>query len=982
MNASLKKTWETQKKLLQDNIKEEINFFKKPVSLETIINSGLVLLSQISSLYLTTLESKLNKEVTHLSVDDYIKNSEQSKLLIKIASTSQNEELLSLLNACNTDVPSDDVLVNSMTSNFNSDAINSKLENLDKIKDDVEFLIFCLYFINWIIFMIIDLIKNSEIPSLFRAKYLQNLIHTLSVFTKERLKKIGVELKEISSIIKSLATIDALLISIVTASYYYISNRKKFQKNSLDSVNTVLFESSCKPTIIDPIDIVIDASILNFINVDDIDVCDMIEDESPTLPIINEEISCEVNSVVQEEINPTFIPDLITNAYIENITQKNLLPLVSNKSYITTSTIIGTLDSSVVYSPVQGYVNKLSPTRIYITDIKENEESELEKITSTFADNYKKLFEITEFIKKYSIQLIYPIMLANPGKLKTNTGTRVLYNQIIKQSESKLNDYNNVIQDITKYDNIKSFLEDNKVDEIKLKIDKETNNLLNEIKTTYNNAIDSQYNTIPIPTDYVLYDYYILLLTQLNTSPSLTEIENTLVEKLKEYTQVKFTTISNDELKIESQWIKAFLESQWSQYEKINEDNVKIQSYLLQSNMISGYTVKEENGVKYKVYTITDNTNCDKNIDSIIKPDSSKDLYTKKYWLKYLSYVTLVGATDLLSWSTGLILPTGPVKLPVIYTPIIPIKTAYGFILIGLTICGIYVSPFITYNNMTLSPKSIVNPNIVSINDELKSIKDEINTIGASLKNDLIKPILQNIKDELSPVKQQIIDIKNIIKIHNANKPVNGVKHEKELANWNIQSIFNNKKYASLSTEKFKLQIKYKILNDYLTTGKLNSSDNDKSIKKVNSTINTMNSKVDKLNSILDKIDDIISALPTALAPNSINFGATLKNPKLVIEIDTDTNANINNNILDQIFISHKKTNETFMNKNFVETPNSNLKNYYDIIKSSMNIIVDKEPYPTYDRISPTNLGFLKFAKTFAKKGAKTFGIPGQLPFP
>jgi hypothetical protein len=133
---------------------------------------------------------------------------------------------------------------------------------------------------------------------------------------------------------------------------------------------------------------------------------------------------------------------------------------------------------------------------------------------------------------------------------------------------------------------------------------------------------------------------------------------------------------------------------------------------------------------------------------------------------------------------------------------------------------------------------------------------------------------------------------------------------------------------------------------------------------------------------LIDKVDKLIGTLPTALPPNSINFGATLKNPKLVIEIETNTNSNIDTGILDNIFAKHKKTKEDLMKKNFKPVPKSNLKNYYKIIKTSMNLIVTSEPYPTYDRLTPTNLGFLKFAKVFVEKGAKTFGIPGQLPLP
>ena len=46
---------------------------------------------------------------------------------------------------------------------------------------------------------------------------------------------------------------------------------------------------------------------------------------------------------------------------------------------------------------------------------------------------------------------------------------------------------------------------------------------------------ETQYNTIPVPSDYELFNYYMLLYNQLNTSLNLTEIEKALKLKIKEF---------------------------------------------------------------------------------------------------------------------------------------------------------------------------------------------------------------------------------------------------------------------------------------------------------------------------------------------------------------------------------------------------------------------------------------------------------------
>lgn len=991
MNASFKKTWEKQKQLLQDNVKEEINFFKKPVSLEVIINDGILLLTTFSNVYLEKLKSSVPTYV--LNIEDYIKTNDQAKYLIKISSNIQSKDFITLISACSDDTSFDSEMVNSINVNFDDSIDLIKLSEIHQLQNDVEFYIFCLYFINYLIFLIIDAIQNVEIPSLYRTKYLQNLLKTYAAYMKQYMRKYKNESKEIYDILKSLATIDALVISIVGASYFYLSNRKKSQQNSLDNVNKFLSDNMCSINTIETINPSTSTSSIDKIDINYINVCDSLEeDESPTLPIINEEFSCESLETKQEIIDPILMPDLITNAFIENKTSKLFSSSVSLYSHVTTSSSIATLDASTIYSPIEGFISKLSKNKIYIKDISDYDETDIEKITNKLSDNYKKIFDIIEFIKKYNVYLSYPIMLSNPGNVRYNKFSNIrsqhtTYNNI---HQSNLTDYTNKVQDITKCDNITSYLESGNVDEIKFKIDKETEELLKKIKNINDTAYNTLYNTIPVSSDYVLFDYYMLLYTQLNTSPNLTEIEKLLKYKILEFkdnrNNIENSKSTNkeilikDSLKLEYSWIKIFLDEQWKQYSAINDENIKIQNYLSQLNMFSGYGVVEEDGIKYRSYNITDATNCDKNIDEVVKPNTENDLYTYKYWLKYLSYITLVGSTDLLSWSTGLILPTGPVKLPVIYTPIIPIKTAYGFILIGLTICGIYVCPFITYNNMTLSHKSITGVSgIISIKDEIQSIKNEINHILSTLKVNVINPILQNIKDELTPIKEQIITIRNDIKTHNAIKP-NNIKNDiDKYEKWEEKSVDYKNKYKDLNTKKFKLQLKYKIVKDFGINDKINSTDT--SIEKINSTKKTMNNKLDRINSLIDKIDSIISALPTALAPNSINFGSTIKNPKLVIQIETDTDVNIDTNVLDNIFTKHKKSNEDLMKHNFDPTYN-NLQDYYKIIKSSMNVISPNEPYPTYDRISPTNLGFLNFAKRFVKKGAKTFGIPGQPPFP
>jgi len=1077
MNTSQTKYWNKSKKKFSDNIRDEVNYFKKPVSLETIINSGLILLSTISNRYLEKLRSNLLSDIEKEKINAFIRNSDQANLIKKYATDVQNSKLFSkILNNCEVTEHDNEEILDITDSDFDEVVNSIKLDNINTKQSEIEFLIFCLYFINYLVFLIIDSIQNYETPSVFRTKYLRDLSRTFASYMKSYMKKLGKNFKEIIDIIDSIKIIDALVASIIGASYFYITNRKKTQAASIDSINNSILNNECQDKIQDAFDINLDIYKLDTISINDVNVCDNIdEEESPSLPLIDDQVSCEVSEVVQEESSPLLVPDTVINAIIENKKSSFMNVLVATNSYVTNLTKIATLDSSVIYSPVEGYIDKIEKNKIYVRDISDVDTSDLEKTTTQLSKDYTDLYEIVDFLKKFNVNCLFPIMITNPGKLKNLTyiGVRDQFEDVVISYELQQDLYNDKIQSISKYENIKPYLDSDNIVLVKDKIEKETDDFLNVIKAYNKNASDSLYNNIPIPSDYELFDYYISLLTKLNTSLSLTEIEKTLKIKLTEFTEARYVLEKNKEsalkslisektkklekgistgdyfnkiyrtykengnitdvknylnglstknkklkptektelvnsimylfefwlmtadiskkyvttsrdlisrLNEEASWFKTFLNSQWENYEKIKSDIINIQDYLSKYDIFNGYTVKEENSVNYRVYTLSDNINCKGVTDSVTNPDTSDDLYSMKYWAKYFSFITLASVIDVIDWSTGLILPTGPVMLPVIYVPITSIKTSYGFIIIGLSICGVYFTPFVVYNNMTLSTKSIITPDIISIKEEIKSITREINNIKTTVKTALVSSILKNIKDEISPVKQEIADLRNIMKSHKTNKPVLNKKNVKEYGEWEIKTILYNKKYAELNSKKFKLQIRYKVVSGFGLSGKINSSENDASIEKIKSIDNSSKVKLEKLNKLIDKIDSTLAKLPTALAPNSVNFGATLKNPKLVVQIDTDTNASINDSLLDSIFAKHKKKNEDLMSKNFKPVTNDNLKQYYNIIKTSINLIIPNEPYPTYDRLEATNLGFVNFTTKFVKKGARSFGFPGMPP--
>ena len=71
-----------------------------------------------------------------------------------------------------------------------------------------------------------------------------------------------------------------------------------------------------------------------------------------------------------------------------------------------------------------------------------------------------------------------------------------------------------------------------------------------------------------------------------------------------------------------------------------------------------------------------------------------------RYWLKYCSFATLASVLNpVAGWATGFPPPIGPIPFPVVYLPFKSFETKWGFIVVGLTITGIYPFPWVLFTN-------------------------------------------------------------------------------------------------------------------------------------------------------------------------------------------------------------------------------------------------------------------------------------------
>lgn len=1076
MNASQNLIWEKYKNLFIDSINDEIDFFKKPNTLQATIDAGLSLLAGLASTYKTLLRSNASGKLDENEINSFVRTDENCKYILKSASASLDSDVASLLmcSCLNGTVPD----LNQLSDDFDLTTNNIVLSNDGSKKDDTDFYVSCLYLINYVIACVIDLIESYEIPSVYRTRWLQKMCRYLAAYIKTFVKASKKSYSDLLEMVQSIKIIDALMISVVSASYVYLANRKKLQDDSMTQLNDDIKDRSCEALVEDAFDESPTTSALGKIDINKINACDVEDDvEVPTSSISDVYVTCNEKAKISESINPVISPKIITDAIVENKTTKSFVSLVSPNANVNASSKIATLDSSILYSPVAGTVKNVVTNKIYVKDLIDPDNSSVTDITNELVENYKTLFETIEFIKDYNENALYPIRLYNAGSLKVSdyVSIRDQHNSMLSSYNVRLDSYNKNVQSISTYENIKARLEDEDLTGIKDEIDDENDELLKFIKTDNDNAINSQYNTISVSTDYELFDFYISILSSINSSSNITEIEKSfsdlisgfaekryVIEKNREarikdlitsyvkklandtsstnyfdklYAQyskskdvdsvkaflsdleLKNTALTStvktqiitstlylfnfwlstkvlnekykasstnlkDNLSVEYAVIKKFLDDQWTGYYSILSKNEDLQAYLKNMANFSAYVEVEEDGVTYKAYYVIDSSTCYNGVDSDIKPDTKDDVKTLKYWIKYFSKITLIGAVGI-GWSSGLVLPTGPVMLPVIYIPIVPIMTDYGCIVVGTTVCGVYACPFVLYVNMSNVNRSVINVNLSSIKNEIKSLKAEANSMLKTLKTELITPIMQNIKSELTPIKQDIDYTNSLLTENTSNKPVLKVKTVDSYAKWEAERDKLLAKKTKLIEKKKALQVKYKALYDFQTTGKLNvdeSSDSD--VKKINVIQESMNKKLSKVDALMDKIDLTLGAMPSALAPNSINFGMTPKNPKPVISIDKDLTSLINDTALGNVLKLHKKSKEDLASINYTPKSSMNLTDYYKTIKTTVNTIITNEPLPTYEKLSVTNVGFMLFANKMAVTGAKTFGIPGMSPLP
>lgn len=474
----------------------------------------------------------------------------------------------------------------------------------------------------------------------------------------------------------------------------------------------------------------------------------------------------------------------------------------------------------------------------------------------------------------------------------------------------------------------------------------------------------------------------------------------------KKYNILEKETTSKKETVKEGNWIFSFTQDLWKQYKTLPKEIDEIQKVIDSLSLFQTYSIINWNGYQARLYTISDKPKCESvETDPYLNPKSEYGYGDIQYWLKYCAFATLASVTNpALGWSTGIIFPA-PILFPVVYIPVKPIYTNYGFIVTGISICGMYIFPWILMAN--LSPKYVVpigDPTVM-LKREMDALKRSISDQSMKLKKDRIKPLIDKTKQDIKSIKDEIKMLKQQLAKNKESKPKkiviqentgyvisdikNGVQQNlnylNEYVEWNKRNAELTEAIATLKVKLWKQQIIVKTLQKIHDDGK-----SVKGVSPITDAIDEsqklIDKQVDKLIAIVDNADKIISVLPTALHPETANFGITIKNPKPVIKIAENLDDMVNIPVLDKITQKFELKNGYMMSTNYPETLVNtviNNKSYKQALSSAMSSIVIKDAFPHYSLLKPTNIPWVTFLyRDFVAQGARTYGWPGGLPLP
>jgi hypothetical protein len=471
-------------------------------------------------------------------------------------------------------------------------------------------------------------------------------------------------------------------------------------------------------------------------------------------------------------------------------------------------------------------------------------------------------------------------------------------------------------------------------------------------------------------------------------------------EIIKKYNIINKETTHRSATIEEGNWIFAFTQQLWKDYKSFPKEIEEIQKTIDSLSMFQTYSIIMWNGYQARLYTIADEPTCvSTERDPYLNPKTAYGFADIQYWLKYCAAATLAScANPATGWSTGWIFPT-PILFPVVYIPIKAIYTKYGFMVIGLSICGIYLFPWVLFVNFTTQYTTPFGDPTVLLKKQIEKLKKEISERLIDLKKTTIKPLLDKSKENVRKTEEELEIVKQQQKDYIQQRPerltvdpnnieagvIENPKYVSEYFDWAEKNRDVAKKVVDTQVSLWRYEAQAMALQESYTYGKslvgiLGVTGPAEQLQL------TIGKQIDQLLKQVDNVNSLLAVLPIAIAPESANFAITIKNPKPIIKIKDNLEDMIDAVVLDNVvekfrLKSEDLTSSKYLNKLIFSVVNDKV--YRRALSAAKVKIIIQDAFPKYESLTVTNYPWLMFLyKDFVTTGAKTYGFPGNLPLP
>ena len=376
-----------------------------------------------------------------------------------------------------------------------------------------------------------------------------------------------------------------------------------------------------------------------------------------------------------------------------------------------------------------------------------------------------------------------------------------------------------------------------------------------------------------------------------------------------------------------------------------------------------------------------------------ISPFTSTDWDNKKYWIKYCSMATLASVLTP-PWGVGIPPPLN-IPLPTVYIPIKALRTGWGITLIGLTVTGIWIFPFVLVVNQDIlhhvpfaDPATMVKKQADGLKkgliDQIKTFRNE--TLKKAYERQEKKvQAAQDVVDELLRAKRELRENKPkrdraAEALGTAAEKAQAIAaHTSALAKWTESLAVLEERTVEAKGQKYLEEIKAQILAKAMRGQKVQKNPDPTIVaaERAEAAIDKAFSVIDKL---LASIDPLLAPLPISAKPEKSYFALSLKNPKPLQEIGTGV-PEINEGLVQSLQKPFELIRDDLMSPTLKAKLTSSYLNGKLVAKTlaAQNIaIIPVDPYPPYEKLKIGNVAWtLGYLPEWASTGAGQFGFPG-----